>query len=260
MNSLPAVADGGSLCELTRAPDFCARACAAIAAVATSGNQLDAMLKLRTAASTLGASSAWFVSYELDDATLCTYRVLLACDPVWGLLASGEAAWQRDPWLQYALGSSEPIRASELAVTASDQRAMADKVASHGFRSAVIVPAPSGVGRARVGALCLGSATAGFYDDAGFDCIRVLARGLAMDLHDWWHQRIRDELMERARVNERDIALLRHAAAGHSSKMIAAALRIEAKTVDCRFQRLSAKLGAANRNGALRVAQLYGLL
>ena len=42
--------------------------------------------------------------------------------------------------------------------------------------------------------------------------------------------------------------------------MIAAALKTEAKTIDCRFQRVSAKLGAQNRRAAVRLARLYGLL
>jgi DNA-binding NarL/FixJ family response regulator len=37
-------------------------------------------------------------------------------------------------------------------------------------------------------------------------------------------------------------------------------LNIEAKTVDCRFQRVSAKLEAPDRRTAVRIARLYGIL
>ena len=44
------------------------------------------------------------------------------------------------------------------------------------------------------------------------------------------------------------------------SKVIGAAMNLEAKTIDCRFQRLNAKLGAPDRRTAVRIARLYGLL
>ena len=45
-----------------------------------------------------------------------------------------------------------------------------------------------------------------------------------------------------------------------ASKLIGAAMNLEAKTIDCRFQRLNAKLGAPDRRTAVRIARLYGLL
>jgi DNA-binding NarL/FixJ family response regulator len=42
--------------------------------------------------------------------------------------------------------------------------------------------------------------------------------------------------------------------------MIGAELNLDAKTVDSRFQRLSAKLDAPDRRTAARIARLYGVL
>jgi DNA-binding NarL/FixJ family response regulator len=81
-----------------------------------------------------------------------------------------------------------------------------------------------------------------------------------MELHRWLLQSIRSELLIRSKLTAADIELLRHENAGHSSKVIGAALSIEAKTVGCRFQRVSAKLDAPNRRTAVRIARLYGLL
>ncbi|WP_370870407.1 LuxR C-terminal-related transcriptional regulator [Hydrogenophaga sp.] len=53
---------------------------------------------------------------------------------------------------------------------------------------------------------------------------------------------------------------MRCEAAGHSSKVIGAAMNLEAKTIDSRFQRVNAKLGAPDRRTAVRIARLYGLL
>jgi DNA-binding NarL/FixJ family response regulator len=87
-----------------------------------------------------------------------------------------------------------------------------------------------------------------------------MARALAMELHRWLLQAIRRELLIKSRLTAADIELLRYVAAGHTSKLIGAALNIEAKTVDCRFQRVSAKLEAPDRRTATRIARLYGLL
>jgi len=73
-------------------------------------------------------------------------------------------------------------------------------------------------------------------------------------------QAIRQELLAKSRLTAADIELLRHEEAGHSSKVIGLALSIEAKTVDCRFQRVSAKLEAPDRRTAVRIARLYGIL
>ena len=78
--------------------------------------------------------------------------------------------------------------------------------------------------------------------------------------HHWIAKSMREELLQGVRLTEADLNLLRHEAAGHSSKVIAAAMNTEAKTIDCRFQRVSSKLGAPNRRAAVRLARLYGLL
>ena len=81
-----------------------------------------------------------------------------------------------------------------------------------------------------------------------------------MELHHWWYRQIRDELIANLKLTEDDLALLRHEQQGHSSKVVAGALDTLPQTIDCRFQRLSAKLGMANRRAAVRYAELYGLI
>lgn len=81
-----------------------------------------------------------------------------------------------------------------------------------------------------------------------------------MELHHWIAKSMREELLQGVRLTEADLNLLRHEAAGHSSKVIGTAMNLEAKTIDCRFQRLNAKLGAPDRRSAVRIARLYGLL
>ncbi|WP_457393699.1 autoinducer binding domain-containing protein [Roseateles sp. P5_E1] len=206
----------------------------------------------------LGADAGVFMSFVRDDATRASYRSLLACDPMWASEYARRNWFERDPWLRHATHDTEPVLASRLLLLPAEEE-FARTSATLGFASAVIAPAPTSAGSSRVGVLCLGSHSSCFFDDEGLRKIRVLARALAMELHRWLQNTIRNELLARSRVTAADLELLRHEEAGHSSKVIAAQMNIEPKTVDCRFQRISAKLDVPDRRTAARVARLYGL-
>ena len=260
MSSSAANGEPLGLGALTLTEAFRARALLDIEEVSTAGSMDEVLLRFRGAVGDLAADAAVFMSFLRDDATLASYRSLIACDPVWTAEYARQQWFEDDPWLRHAMGDSEPIRSSELVLHSPREEAFVEAVSGVGFASAVIAPAPSSHGPSRVGVLALGSATPGFFDGEGYPTVRVLARALAMELHAWLARSIRRELIDKAHITADDIALLRHEAAGHSSKVIAACLKTEAKTIDCRFQRVSAKLGAPNRRAAVRLARPYGLL
>jgi Autoinducer binding domain len=219
-----------------------------------------ALALLGEATAVLGAECATFLCFIRDDALLSSYRCLHVGDPAWSAeYARGE--WFADePWLEYAMHESEPVRAHEVEAKSPRHNAFIANAAELGYAGALIVPSPSPQGQSRVGVLYLGSSVAAAFDGPSYPTVRLLARSLAMELHGWMRRSIRDDLMRRANITSEDIDLLRHELAGHSSKVIATTLNTEAKTIDCRFQRVSAKLGAPNRRSAVRVAKLYGLL
>jgi DNA-binding NarL/FixJ family response regulator len=247
--------------ELTGSPEFAARVHEVLCRMVDVVEAADAVDLLARATSDLGASSSCFMSIVRDaDNGAAAYRMLLACDPRWGTEYLLNKWFEIDPWLSYALRSEVPILASALTAENDEQRSMLTSAAAHGFRSVVIAPAPSAAGISRVGVLYVGSDTDGFFEGDAYRRIRPLAQALAMELHDWWMRVLRDELVRSTRITREEVALLRHEALGHGSKVIAAELHTEATTIDCRFQRLNAKLGAPNRRAALRIARLYGLL
>lgn len=215
----------------------------------------------RAAVICLGADAGVFMNCLSDDATHTSMRSLWACDPVWAAQYASRRLFENDPWLRYATHESEPVLASALRPASVDEEGFLATAASYGFASAVIAPAPSGAGTSRVGMLCLGSQDAHHFEQEGTGAkVRVLARALAMELHRWLQQSLRKEMLLRAKLTDAELELLRHEAAGHSSKVIGAALHVEATTIDCRFQRLNAKLDAPDRRTALRIARLYGLI
>ena len=120
--------------------------------------------------------------------------------------------------------------------------------------------AASGGALTRLGVLCLGSATPGFFDDAGYLQLKVLARSLAMELHGWWIGHIKRELMESTHLTEDDLVLLAHEREGQGTKQIAVSLNTSESAINSRFQRVNAKLGVPNRKAAAHLAAEYALI
>lgn len=207
----------------------------------------------------IGADSGVFLSAIREDAARTSIRSLLACDPRWAIEYSRVDWHDHDPWLRYALNSQTPIRGDELQLR-PDERDFIGRAAVLGFASTVVVPAPTCFGSARFGVLVLGSERAGCFDNGDYQMVKMVARALAMELHEWLLRAVRDDLLERSHITPEEIDLLRREAAGHTSKVIAATLGVKPRIVDYRFQRASAKLNAPDRRTAMRIARLYGLI
>ncbi len=257
----PSAANGElfSLEALARAPDYGSRVLELLPAIGDATSTDVALALFQHILALLGADAGVFLSFVRDDATRASYRALHACDPLWACEYAARDWYDRDPWLRYATLRSEPVLGTHLDLLPQEQEFV--KVsAGLGFASTIVAPAPTNAGSSRVGVLCLGSQNLGFFEGDGFDKVRILARALAMELHRWLLQAIKQELMARSRLTPADLELLRHEDAGHSSKVIAAAMNLKPETVDCRFQRVSAKLKAADRRSATRIAKLYGLI
>ncbi len=214
----------------------------------------------RDAVGALGASSAMFVSFVRNDHHLAACRFMLACDAAWARSYVCDGHFECDPWLAYAAQHSEPKVASTLKLVDADHLRVQALAARAGFASALIVPAHSGAGHSRISVLCLGSSSAGYFEGAGLPRLRVNARMLALELHEWWLSRIRRELVVKARITADDLVLLQHQCQGHSSKKIAAELKVSKTSINSRFQRMNAKLGVGTRRMAVQLAIECGLI
>lgn len=215
---------------------------------------------LRRGVAALGAERAAFVTFVRGDSELTSCRWMLDCEPGWCRRYLEAGCFARDPWLAHAARESEPVVASALNIVDPAQRDVVALAIEAGFASAVLVPAHSGAVHARVSLLCLGHSEPGYFETAGLARLRVAARPLALELHDWWLARIRQELLLRSRITRTDLTLLEHQCLGHSSKRIADELNVSRTSVNSRFQRLIAKLGVANRKMAARLAIDCGLI
>ena len=219
-----------------------------------------AIRALEQAVRAFGASGAVFSHLVRHDASFSVVWTLVACDAPWTNAYASDAWFDDDVWLQHATQHATTVLASDIAPAPARQATIVRTLAAQGFASAIVAPAPSNVGRSRIGVLCVGSAQAGYFDGDALALLRPVVRGLAMELSDWWLRQIRASLMARAHVTAADLDLLRHEAHGHGSKMIGRILHADAAAIDSRFQRLSRRLGVACRRDAMRLGRLYGLI
>lgn len=260
MHSSTSSPDPRSLLAATRHPDYASRVSDVVREMQSALDQAQAVELLHEAALRMGAERAIFASFIRDDESCRSYRLLLACDPAWLTEYERHGRYDDDPWLAYAQQYSVPVRSSQIPIRTEAERAAVALAAKFGFSSAVIVPTPSVAGLSRTGVLCLGSSQPDYFDDEGFVTLRVVARGVAMELHEWWMGRIRDELIASACIAPEDIVLLRHERKGMSTKAIARALNWSTSAVDSRFHRMNARLGVTSRRAAARLAAEYGLI
>lgn len=212
------------------------------------------------AATGLGAEQAVFVSYLRDDQSHESYHFLLAADPRWCLEYKRMARFASDPWLSYAASHAEPISACAIPVHTAGQQAAVELARRYGLVSVCIAPAPAFGASARVGMLALGSASVGKFDGYGYEKIRLLARALSLELHDWWSRFLRAELINRLSISDFEIEMLRLELAGLGTKTAAIRLGLSEATVNTRWQRLNAKLGVPQRRRAAETASRFGIV
>ena len=251
---------GLTLAEHVAATDYLDRIgrVAERAAATTSYAELWALLC--EGARALGASSAVFMFLEREKLEITACRFMLACDPAWCRHYLEAGLLIHDPWLAYAAHHSEPRLVSSMQITDSDQQRVVDLAERHGFASAALIPVHSGTGHSRMSLLCLGSSEHGYFEAGGFARLKLGARPLAFELHEWWVAHSRRDLIAKARITAGELDLLRRQFRGHSTKRIADEMRVSIASINSRFQRMNAKLGVANRKQAACLAADCGLV
>jgi DNA-binding CsgD family transcriptional regulator len=259
MNSSSAL-DARDLAAFVSEPGYAAHALDVILHVAQAPDRAAAVELLHEGAGALGAEQAVFASFVSDDDSRESFRFLLACDPEWCFRYQEQGWFANDPWLQYARSNPEPIAASRIPLRTQRQRDFERLAAEFGCASFYIVPAPSSSRVSRLGVLGLGSSTAGFFESPAVNAVKVLARGLAMELNEWCANEVRQEIVAQCRISPDEIELLRLEWAGLGTKAICRELGLSPTSVNSRFQRLINKMSTPNRRAAARLAAEYGLL
>jgi DNA-binding CsgD family transcriptional regulator len=257
--SSPPINQAPTLRELTAAPDYFARVSEVVLKIEAAADAATLVDLLHEAVRQIGADVASFLSF-IRDGDCESFHFLLACAPQWCVDYERQAWYADDPWLAYAKRHAEPARASEIDLRSESESTVVRLAEQYGFRSTVIVPAPSSGGLSRLGMLCLGSRVPGFYEDEGFGSFKVMARPLAHALHQGCIRAVREEVRRCWRITREELVLLDYEIKGLRTKQIAKLLGTSAYSIDARFTRVNAKLGVLNRKAAARLAAEYGLI
>jgi DNA-binding CsgD family transcriptional regulator len=248
-----------SLGEVCAAPEYFSGITSLVEQLAAQSSAPELVATLRDATRRLGADASYFASFVREDKDFDSFRFLVACDPVWSLQYEGTDCFVADPWLRYARSHTEATLSASVKVANEREQRTVDLATRYGFTSAFVVPAPAG-GGARSGVLVLGSRREDFFVDKGLTALRVVARALAMELHERFVELMQRELSTRCDLTSADLELLAHERAGRPTKVIASLLGCSVGAVDQRFHRLYGKLGVANRVEAARLVAAYGLI
>lgn len=255
-----ALASIGALASCVNDERYAARVSEIAERIAGAADQLELHQLLRAGVAALGAERAAFVTFEKERSELSSCRFMLDCSPQWCQRYLEQGGPALDAWIRYAAGESEPSLASALNIVEPAQRSLAALAVEAGFVSAVLVPVHSGANHPRVSLLCLGHSTRGYFEGEGLSRLRVSARVLALELHDWWRARVRSETLAQVHINEGELRLLERYSLGHTSKRIGSDLNLSKTAVDSRFRRVVEKLGAKNRKHAVKLAIDCGLI
>ena len=258
MRSLPL--DSRTLIEVTRAAAYLLDAECTVADIRSTNDRVDAVNLLTQATARLGAEVALMVSVMQSGTSAQEHHMLVNCDPTWCFEYEALRATNEDPWLDYALSHTEPIRSTDLVGQLGQSPATVDLAARYGFSSAVIVPISAAGAASPRGMLCLGSSRAGYFERDGFVAFKVLARAIAMELHEWWLSRMAGELICQTGLTDADMTLLKLESQGCTTKVIARQLGLSTAQVDYRFGRINGRLGVPNRTVASRLVASLGLL
>ena len=248
------------LAELVAVDGFADRALSIISKVPAATEEAEIVEILDEAKAALGVDHAAFVSFIREDDAMESFRFLLACNPAWCIEYRENGWFAHDPWLLYGQDHTEPICASEIPAHTKSQETVATLARKFGIASAYIVPAPSSSSVSRIGILMLGSQHERFFESSAIAPIRFLGRSLAMELHEWWVRRARQEIIENCRLTEDDIELLRYERSGLGSKEIARKMGTTPSAVDSKFQRINAKFRTPTRKATARIAAEYGVI
>jgi DNA-binding CsgD family transcriptional regulator len=249
-----------TLHELVADPTYAGRVLQNIARVSAASSPPQALEALHAAKAEMGAEQAVFVSFLRGDDSHESYRFMLAADPRWCFEYQARARYSSDPWLLYASMNAEPTCASQIDAITAQQREVRALATKYGMVSVCIATATSPGANARVGMLALGSSKSGFFEDVAFTLFKVLARGLALELHGWWSAYERRELIQSLRLTDEDLLLMRLELQGAGTKQAAGQLGASTASVDSRWQRLNRKLGSPHRQATARLAAKYGLI
>lgn len=235
------------------------KAMAAISRIGDCQDEAEALSLLQIARADLGCDSSVFVSFlNYEDHETC--RFMLDASSSWCNIYRKNSMCNVDPWIRHASESTEPATCEQIAADFPGEHPTFDLARQHGAQSSYVIPAPSKIGASRFGVLILCSRTPGHFSREQVARVKPLARALSMELNAWWVSHARQELINKLRISDLDLKLLRLERDGYKTKDIVKMLEMSASAIDTAFHRLANKLDTSTRSRSVIKASAYGLI
>ncbi|WP_077003246.1 autoinducer binding domain-containing protein [Variovorax sp. KK3] len=232
----------------------------ALRQISQADHVAEATAILREITGLLACNGAVFASFVKNDEDFGSYRYIVACHANWCTRYLEQRWFAIDPFLIYAQHNSKVAVGDDIPLRTEGQRAFRQHARAAGFSSIAVVPCHTAQGRSRMGVLYLTSDDASYFNSESIESAKVWLRAIAVELLEWWTQKLKAELAHRLALRPIDIRLLQLAHRGFKSKEIARLLDSHPATIDQRFARLSMRLNVTSRALAAKLAHDNGLL
>jgi DNA-binding CsgD family transcriptional regulator len=236
-------------------------------------NALAAMDRIRSARDAAECLEVLFQATQAIGATASLYAVtipekgrelssitLFACDPGFADRLFDSGPVESHPWVRFARAHTSPATDRQIRIHSASDAAAVELARDHGFGSYLVVPTIAGPELGRVDLLCLGKDVEGGFEGEDQRTVRMLARALAAELHDWFTLQLQAGLRQAARLQAQDLQMLALEWEGLGTKEIAQRTGMTMTAVDSRFQRLNRRLNCSSRRASARRAAEHGLL
>lgn len=217
------------------------------------------LLQMTEAVAIFNCDWACFLSVAKDDPVHGERRYVLANCPQLDNVLQDFSEGTDCLWLHHASTSVWPAVDGDIRLATERHHLFASSIRRAGISSVLAVPAPTPRFLHRTAVFVLGAAKAGFFEVIDTRDV-ALAYGLAMAVSRVQSAVLERELRSVCRLSAEEAELLCFERDGKTSKQISKQIGVPPQTIDCRFQRVCAKLRAASRQQALSIAVSYGIL
>jgi len=182
------------------------------------------------------------------------------CSKEWRSVYDRRKWFMNDPFIEYARSHTEPSLGADIVPVTPGQAEMLCAAASHGFRSAIVIPTHNNLGAQQcMGMLLIGAASEAALGEPVFAANRLVFRALAMELMDWWKIQFQQLAVQRFKLQQREMQILEHLYKGKTIAEIAAITDIKASTLYRHLDVLKDKMNAIKTDDLVRKARFCGL-
>lgn len=235
-------------------PNSVMQALAAMDRIRSARDAAECLDELFLATRAMGATASLYTVAIPEPSLEVSSISLFACDPGFAHQLFQMGPVQSHPWVRFARTHTTPGTDDQVHIGSANDAAAIDLARAYGFGSCLIVPTIGGVGLGRIELLCLGKDLDDSFKGEGQRIVRMLARSLAAELHDWLGIHLRADLQRSARLQDQNVDLLAYEWQGLGTKEIAQRTGLSITAVNSRFQRLNRRLNCSSRKASARRA------